>query len=63
MWGAPGTLLAAMAMTQWTGEPHWQKARARRPLRYVPAAVTTVSGGRTTTFAWPGVRECHGGLN
>jgi hypothetical protein len=50
-------------MTQWTGEPHWQKARARRPLRYVPAAVTTVSGGRTTTFAWAGVRECHGGLN
>jgi hypothetical protein len=26
MWGAPGTLLAALAMGRWTGEPRWQEA-------------------------------------
>jgi lantibiotic modifying enzyme len=26
MWGAPGTLLAALAMSEWTGEPRWQDA-------------------------------------
>ena len=26
MWGAPGTLLAAMAMAEWTGEPRWEEA-------------------------------------
>jgi hypothetical protein len=26
MWGAPGTLLAALAMGEWTGEPRWQEA-------------------------------------
>ena len=26
MWGAPGTLLAALAMAEWTGEPRWQEA-------------------------------------
>jgi hypothetical protein len=26
MWGAPGTLLAALAMGDWTGEPRWEKA-------------------------------------
>ena len=26
MWGAPGTLLAALAMDEWTGEPRWQEA-------------------------------------
>ena len=26
MWGAPGTLLAALAMREWTGEPRWEKA-------------------------------------
>jgi Lanthionine synthetase C-like protein len=26
MWGAPGTLLAALAMVEWTGEPRWQEA-------------------------------------
>jgi len=26
MWGAPGTLLAALAMGEWTGEPRWEKA-------------------------------------
>jgi lantibiotic modifying enzyme len=26
MWGAPGTLLAAMAMGEWTGDPRWQEA-------------------------------------
>jgi hypothetical protein len=26
MWGAPGTLLAALAMGDWTGEPRWQEA-------------------------------------
>ena len=26
MWGAPGTLLAALAMSQWTREPHWEEA-------------------------------------
>ena len=26
MWGAPGTLLAALAMGEWTGEPHWEEA-------------------------------------
>ena len=26
MWGAPGTLLAALAMGKWTGEPRWQEA-------------------------------------
>jgi lantibiotic modifying enzyme len=25
-WGAPGTLLAALAMGQWTGEPRWEVA-------------------------------------
>jgi hypothetical protein len=25
-WGAPGTLLAALAMGEWTGEPRWQEA-------------------------------------
>jgi hypothetical protein len=25
-WGAPGTLLAALAMSNWTGEPRWQEA-------------------------------------
>jgi lantibiotic modifying enzyme len=25
MWGAPGTLLAALAMGDWTGEPRWQE--------------------------------------
>ncbi|MDQ3822027.1 MAG: LanC-like protein [Actinomycetota bacterium] len=25
-WGAPGTLLAALAMGEWTGEAHWQEA-------------------------------------
>ena len=25
-WGAPGTLLAALAMGEWTGEPRWQAA-------------------------------------
>jgi lantibiotic modifying enzyme len=24
MWGAPGTLLAALAMGEWTGEPRWE---------------------------------------
>jgi lantibiotic modifying enzyme len=26
MWGAPGTLLAALAMHEWTGEPRWEEA-------------------------------------
>jgi lantibiotic modifying enzyme len=26
MWGAPGTLLAALAMREWTGEPRWEEA-------------------------------------
>ena len=26
MWGAPGTLLAALAMSRWTGEPRWDEA-------------------------------------
>ena len=26
MWGAPGTLLAALAMGEWTGDPRWQEA-------------------------------------
>jgi Lanthionine synthetase C-like protein len=26
MWGSPGTLLAARAMQEWTGEPRWQEA-------------------------------------
>jgi hypothetical protein len=26
MWGAPGTLLAALAMSEWTGEVRWQDA-------------------------------------
>jgi lantibiotic modifying enzyme len=26
MWGAPGTLLSALAMVEWTGEPRWQEA-------------------------------------
>src|SRR5918911_4231705 len=26
MWGAPGTLLAALAMGGWTGEPRWKEA-------------------------------------
>ena len=26
MWGAPGTLLAALAMHEWTGEPRWTDA-------------------------------------
>jgi Lanthionine synthetase C-like protein len=26
MWGAPGTLLAALAMSGWTGEPRWEEA-------------------------------------
>ena len=26
MWGAPGTLLAALAMSEWTGEPRWESA-------------------------------------
>ena len=26
MWGAPGTLLAALAMTGWTGEARWEEA-------------------------------------
>jgi hypothetical protein len=26
MWGAPGTLLAALAMGEWTGEPRWAEA-------------------------------------
>jgi len=25
-WGAPGTLLAALAMSEWTGEPRWEEA-------------------------------------
>ena len=25
-WGAPGTLLAALALGEWTGEPRWQQA-------------------------------------
>ena len=25
MWGAPGTLLAALAMGEWTGEPRWEE--------------------------------------
>jgi Lanthionine synthetase C-like protein len=25
-WGAPGTLLAALAMAEWTGEPRWSEA-------------------------------------
>ena len=40
-WGAPGTLLAALAMHEWTGEARWMEAarvsavglRARSPLR------------------------------
>jgi lantibiotic modifying enzyme len=26
MWGAPGTLLVALAMGEWTGEPRWEQA-------------------------------------
>jgi hypothetical protein len=26
MWGAPGTLLAALAMGEWTGDPRWEEA-------------------------------------
>ena len=26
MWGAPGTLLTALAMGEWTGEPRWEEA-------------------------------------
>ena len=26
MWGAPGTLLAALAMSEWTGDPRWEEA-------------------------------------
>jgi Lanthionine synthetase C-like protein len=26
MWGAPGTLLAGLAMGEWTGEPRWEEA-------------------------------------
>jgi hypothetical protein len=26
MWGAPGTLLAALAMREWTGNPRWEEA-------------------------------------
>jgi lantibiotic modifying enzyme len=26
MWGAPGTLVAALAMRDWTGEPRWEEA-------------------------------------
>jgi hypothetical protein len=26
MWGAPGTLLAALALAEWTGEPRWLEA-------------------------------------
>jgi lantibiotic modifying enzyme len=26
MWGAPGTLLAALALGDWTGEPRWEEA-------------------------------------
>jgi lantibiotic modifying enzyme len=26
MWGVPGTLLAALAMREWTGEPRWEEA-------------------------------------
>jgi lantibiotic modifying enzyme len=26
MWGAPGTLLAALALGEWTGEPRWEDA-------------------------------------
>ncbi len=26
MWGAPGTLLAALALGEWTGEPRWEEA-------------------------------------
>ena len=26
MWGAPGTLLAALALGEWTGEPRWDEA-------------------------------------
>ena len=26
MWGSPGTLLGALAMREWTGEPRWEEA-------------------------------------
>ena len=51
-WGAPGTLLAALAMGERTGEPRWQEAaRERRRRRYVPAVARTGCGARTTTTA------------
>jgi hypothetical protein len=36
MWGAPGTLLAALAMGEWTGEPRWEEA-ARETARALSA--------------------------
>src|SRR5204862_4461721 len=35
MWGAPGTLLAALAMGEWTGEPRWTEA-ARKTAAALP---------------------------
>ena len=49
-WGAPGTLLAALAMGEWTGERRWDEA-ARKSAAALPraGAAMTGCGGKTTT--------------
>ena len=50
-WGAPGTLLAALAVASGPASRAGRKRRASRRRRYAPAAATTGCGGRTTTTA------------
>jgi lantibiotic modifying enzyme len=43
-WGAPGTLLAALAMREWTGEPRWDEA--------AEASAVAVRGRRGDDGLW-----------
>jgi len=52
MWGTPGTLLAARAMHEWTGEERWAEA--------VRASEAAVMATRDEDGVWP--VELHGGV-
>ncbi len=52
MWGAPGTMLAARAMHEWTGDQRWPKHGRRAPSPSSRCARRTACG-RTTSTARP----------
>ncbi len=60
-WGAPGTLLASLAMGEWTGEPRWEEAarESAAALRTRPGRRRTLAAGRRLPRPRHAARRCR----